>query len=106
MPAYAVGIINETRLNDDIRTYLETIDSTLQPYEGRYIIHGGPYLWMEGEPTGDFIVIEFPNLELASDWYESPAYRAIKLLRIANSVGTIFLVQGVSSSHRATDILV
>lgn len=106
MPAYIVGIINETRLNDDICAYLENIDSTLQSYEGRFIIHGRPYLWMEDEPTGDFIVIEFPNLELASDWYESPVYRAIKPLRTANSIGTIFLVQGVSSSHRAIDILV
>lgn len=106
MPAYAVAILNETRMNDDIRTYLERIDLTLQPYEGRYIIHGGPYVWMEGEPTGDLIVIEFPNLELASHWYESAAYREIKQFRTENSVGNVFLVQGVPSGHRATDILV
>lgn len=105
MPAYAVGIIKETRFNDDIRTYLEHIDSTLHLYSGRFIIHGGPYLCMEGEPTGDLVVIEFPSVALASDWYDSPAYQAIKPLRTANSIGIIFLVQGVPSSHRATDIL-
>lgn len=106
MPAYAVGILHETHLNDDIRSYLDRIDLTLQPYEGRFIIHGGPYLWMEGEPAGDLIVIEFPSLELASNWYDSPAYREIKRLRTNNSVGTVFLVQGVPPDHRATDILV
>jgi uncharacterized protein (DUF1330 family) len=105
MSAYAIGIINETRLNDDIRAYLELIDATLRPYAGRFVIHGGPYLRMEGEPAGDLIVIEFPDLEIASRWYDSPAYRAIKPLRTANSVGTVFLVQGVPSDHRATDIL-
>jgi len=105
MPAYTVAILNETRMNDDIRTYLERIDKTLQPYQGRYIIHGGPYVWMEGESTGDLIIIEFPNLELASHWYDSAAYREIKPLRTENSAGTVFLVQGVPSDHRATDIL-
>lgn len=105
MPAYAVGIINETRLSDDIRKYLQRIDSTLLQYSGRFIIHGGPYLWMEGEPTGDLVVIEFPNMELASGWYESSAYQTIKPLRTANSLSAIFLVQGVPPSHRAIDIL-
>ncbi|NYT85479.1 DUF1330 domain-containing protein [Pusillimonas harenae] len=106
MPAYAVGIINETRLSGAIRDYLEHIDATLQPYLGRFIIHGGPYLPLEGEPTGDLIVIEFPSLELASSWYDSPDYRAIKPLRMENSVGIVFLAPGVPPAHRAIDILV
>ena len=105
MPAYAVAILTETQLNDEIRTYLERIDLTLQPYEGRYIIHGGPYQSLEGEPTGDLIVIEFPTFAQASDWYDSTAYREIKRFRTANSVGTVFLVQGVPSGYCATDIL-
>ncbi|KAA0893103.1 DUF1330 domain-containing protein [Pusillimonas sp. ANT_WB101] len=105
MSAYVVGILTETRLNDDIRRYLDRIDSTLLPYAGRFLIHGGPYLWKEGEPAGDLIVIEFENLDLASRWYDSPAYRAIKSLRMANCVGTVFLVGGVPMGHRAWDIL-
>lgn len=105
MSAYAVGIISETFPNDAIRTYLEKIDSTLQPYAGKYVIHGGPYRWLEGKPAGDLIVIEFDSLEQASAWYESDAYQEIKPLRADNSVGAIFLVQGVSPQHRASDIL-
>jgi uncharacterized protein (DUF1330 family) len=105
MPAYAVAIISETQLNDEIRAYLEQIDSTLQPFAGQYIIHGGPYLSLEGKPAADLIVIEFPDLEHASRWYDSPAYQAIKPLRTANSVGTVFLVQGTPADHRAKDIL-
>lgn len=105
MPAYAVAVLAETRLNDEIRAYLEQIDSTLQPFAGQFIIHGGPYLSLEGEPTADLVVVEFPDLERASRWYASPAYQAIKPLRAANSVGTVFLVQGVAADHRASDIL-
>ncbi len=106
MPAYAVAIISVTRQNDEIRAYLEQIDSTLQPFAGHFIIHGGPYLSLESEPAGDLIVVEFPDMDHASRWYDSPAYQAIKPLRAANSVGTVFLVQGVPEDHRATDILV
>ena len=105
MSAYAIALLSETNLNDDIRAYLEQIDSTLRPYFGRFIIHGGPYSRLEGELAGDLIAVEFPDMELASRWYASPAYQAIKPLRTANSVGTVFLVQGVPTDHRATDIL-
>jgi hypothetical protein len=37
MPAYAVGIIKETRFSDDVRKYLQRIDSTLRVYSGRFI---------------------------------------------------------------------
>ncbi len=105
MPAYAVAILKETRMNDDIRMYLEKIDQTLAPYEGRFLIHGGPYIWLEGEPTGDLIAIEFPDLKQASHWYNSAAYQEIKPLRTDNSVGTVFLAPGVSPNHRSTEIL-
>src|SRR5690606_15325989 len=91
MAAYAVGIISKTFPGDAIRTYLDRIDSTLLPYSGKYIIHGGPYRLLEGESAGDLVVIEFDSLELASAWYESAAYQDIKPLRAENSVGTIFL---------------
>ncbi|WP_025373918.1 DUF1330 domain-containing protein [Advenella mimigardefordensis] len=105
MPAYAVAILSETHLNDEIRAYLEQIDSTLQPFAGQFIIHGGPYFPLEGEPTADLIVVQFPDMDHASRWYASAAYQAIKPLRAANSVGAVFLVQGVPTDHRAMDIL-
>ncbi len=105
MSAYVIAIINETSLSDDIRAYLDQIDATLRPFAGRFVIHGGPYLRLEGEFEGDLVMIEFPDLELASHWYDSSAYQAIKPLRTANSSGTVFLAKGVPSDHHATDIL-
>ncbi len=106
MSAYAVGILNNVRVNDDIRKYLQEIDATLHPYQGRFIIHGDPCLLREGEFPGNLVVIQFPDLERASGWYASPAYCEIKSLRTANSDGIVFLVQGVPVDHVATDVLV
>jgi len=105
MPAYAIAIISETHVNDEIRTYLEQIDSTLKLHEGQFIIHGGPYIQLEGKQAADLVVIKFPSLEHASRWYNSPAYQAIKPLRTANTVGTVFLVQGVPENHHGVEIL-
>jgi uncharacterized protein (DUF1330 family) len=105
MPAYAVAVIRETRFGSEVREYLERIDATLAPHQGRFRIHGGPYRVLEGDWSGDLVVIEFPTHAQALAWYESHAYRAIRPLREDNTEGTVFLVDGVPGTHRTTDIL-
>lgn len=105
MTAYAIAIIHETRFGPEIKKYLQRIDETLVPFSGKYRVHGGPYEPLEGSWSGDLVVIEFPTMEMARNWYESPAYRAIQPLRGENTEGDVFLVQGVSESHRGVDLL-
>lgn len=105
MSAYAVAIIHETRFGPAIREYLAHIDETLHPYAGKFRIHGGPYYSMEGEWSGDLVLIEFPSMVEANGWYNSLAYEAIKPLRTNNTEGVVLLVPGVPDSHKAIDIL-
>lgn len=105
MTAYAVAMIRETRFNDEVAEYLRRIDDTLAPFSGRYLIHGGPYQPLEGALAGDLVVIEFPSMEAARDWYGSDAYSAIRALRTANTEGDVLLVQGVPEGHKGSDLL-
>jgi uncharacterized protein (DUF1330 family) len=105
MTAYAVAIARETQFGPEIREYLQRIDATLAPFSGVYRIHGGPYVPLEGVWSADLIMIEFPSMQLARDWYESAAYRAIRPLRTEHSVGEVFLVEGVAPDHKGVDIL-
>jgi uncharacterized protein (DUF1330 family) len=105
MTAYAIGRLRNVKVGPGIRTYLERIDDTLAPYEGCFIIHGGPKTVLEGEWADDLIVIAFPSLQHARDWYGSPAYRAILSLRTDNADGDVVLVEGVDATHKATDVL-
>lgn len=105
MTAYAVGQLRNVRLNDGIVAYLRGIDATLEPFGGRFIIHGGPKETLEGEARDDLIVIAFPTIEAARGWYASDAYRRLIPLRRQGAEGAIFLIQGVDDAHRATDIL-
>jgi uncharacterized protein (DUF1330 family) len=105
MSAYAVAHLRKVAMGPEIVKYLETIDATLAPYGGRYIVHGGQVEVLEGTWPGHLIVVEFPDLDRARAWYRSPAYQAIVHLRIDNSDGDCILVDGVRTDHRATDIL-
>jgi uncharacterized protein (DUF1330 family) len=92
-------------MGPDIVRYLEGIDATLAPYQGRFIIHGDQPEVLEGTWFGDLIMIEFPDGGSARAWYASEAYRAIQPLRARNSVGLILFIGRVSAAHQATDIL-
>ena len=105
MTAYAIGRLRNIRMGAGIRTYLERIDDTLRPFDGRFIVHGGAKTVLEGAWPEDLIVIAFPDLPQAQAWYDSPAYRDILSFRTDNSEGDVFLIQGVDASHRATDVL-
>jgi uncharacterized protein (DUF1330 family) len=105
MTAYGVGLLRNVRVGPGIVEYLERIDATLEPYGGRFVIHGGSPELLEGEAPGDLIVIGFPDRETALAWYRSPAYQEILALRGDNSDGTIMLVDGVGEGHRAPDVL-
>lgn len=105
MKGYVVGVLREVQMGPPIREYLERIDASLEPFGGRFAIHGGDPEYLEGERPGDLIVIEFPDRATARAWYESDAYQALVPLRAENSSGTIMLLEGVDADHVATDIL-
>jgi uncharacterized protein (DUF1330 family) len=105
MPAYAVGHLHDVNVGPDVVEYLKRIDETLAPFDGRFIIHGGPVSVVEGSWSGDLIVIAFPDKKSIRAWYDSPAYRQILPLRMKNSRGAIFFIDGVSDDHKATDVL-
>ena len=105
MSAYAIAHLDHVDMNADIVRYLEEIDATLAPYSGRFLVHGGPLEVLEGQIRGDIVVVEFPDIEQARQWYASPAYQEILPLRTRNSRSTAFLAQGIDADHKATDVL-
>ena len=105
MPAYAIGHFRKIAMGPPIVEYLERIDATLAPFGGRFLVHGAKPDVREGDFPGNIVIIEFPDRAKAEAWYDSPAYRAILPLRTGNAEGPVILVDGVSASHRATDLL-
>ena len=105
MKAYAMAHLRDVDFNDEIADYLRRIDATLEPFGGRFLVHGGRVHPLEGEFDAALVVLEFPTLDAARDWYRSPAYQPILPLRTGNSRGVAFLVEGVGPDYRGVDKL-
>ena len=105
MSAYAVAHMRQVTVGPPIVEYLQRIDATLEPFGGRFIVHGGEFEPLEGAWPGTLIVIEFSDREQARAWYKSDAYQEILTLRTDNSQSDVILINGVADGHRATDVL-
>ena len=105
MSGYAIGHLRNVTMGPEIVEYLRPIDATLEPFGGRFLIHGGKAEVLEGSWSGDLIVIAFPRVDLARAWYASAGYQDIAALRRDNAAGEIVIMEGVPETHRATDIL-
>lgn len=105
MKSFAVAHLRSLTMGPDIVDYLARIDATLEPYSGRFLVHGSTVETLEGTWTGDLVIIQFPDRDRARAWYTSPAYQQIVRLRTDNSDGCVILVDTIVEPHRAPDIL-
>ena len=101
MPAYAIAHLRSIDLNEEILVYLRKIDASLEPFEGRFLVHGVVPEVIEAPFPGAIVVIEFPDLEHAGAWYESDAYQEILPLRTRNSDSVAILVEGTPPGYKA-----
>ena len=105
MCTFAVAHLRAVRMGPAIIQYLECIDATLAPFQGRFLVHGDRGEVIEGDWPGFLIVIEFPNRDQARGWYRSTAYQEILKLRLENAEGAVIFVDTVAPGHKATDVL-
>lgn len=100
MTAYAIAHLRDPEeLHPEVLEYMERIQATLDPFSGRFIVHGGAVDVREGRWPGSVVMIEFPSGENARGWYESAAYQAILPLRADHLEGEVILVEGVGPDH-------
>lgn len=101
MTAYAIAHIRPETVNEEILDYIERIQPTMDPFGGRFLVHGKEVEVMEGPFAGTVVMIGFPDLDQARAWYASPAYQAILPLRTDHIPGEVILVDGVPADYDA-----
>ncbi|NIH84378.1 DUF1330 domain-containing protein [Amycolatopsis granulosa] len=99
MTAYALAHLMPAEPHPDVCEYLERIQATLDPFGGRFVVHGAAVEVREGSWPGHLVIIEFPTLADARAWYDSPAYQAILPLRADHIDGDLLIVDGVEPGH-------
>ena len=96
MPAYFVAEIEITN-PVGYEPYRAAVPATIAQYGGRYLTRGSNVELIEGGPEPKRVVIlEFADTAAIKHWYDSPEYQKILPIRLANSTGRAFIVDGVS----------
>src|SRR5215472_17566355 len=96
MAAYFVAEIELTN-PAAYEPYRAAVPATIAQYGGRYLSRGGGAELMDGGPAPKRVVIlEFADTAAAKRWYHSPEYQKILPIRLANSTGRAFMIDGVS----------
>lgn len=95
MAAYVVVDITVTD-PETYATYRDLAPATVTLYGGRYIARGGAAETLEGTwaPTR-LVILEFPSVEQARAWVDSPEYAHIKKLRHQSAHSEMVVIAGV-----------
>jgi uncharacterized protein (DUF1330 family) len=95
MAAYVILNIDVTN-PERFAEYVKVAGATVTSYHGRYLARGGRAEKLEGswEPRR-VVVLEFPTLQRAKDWWASEEYRQPKALRQSASATDLIVVEGV-----------
>lgn len=81
---------------DAFEEYKRLVPATVERYEGRYRVVGGIVEVIEGTASlTSPVMIEFPSVELARAWYDSPEYLPLKAKRLAALDTTGVLIEGL-----------
>ena len=72
------------------------VGESIQKYGGRFLMRGGAAQALEGDwPERRRVLIEFPSVEAARKWWDSPEYAKPKAMRRAHSKGRLLMLEGV-----------
>ena len=99
MPAYLIARVQVTDW-DRYREYIKATPEAIERYGGKFIVRGGDVVTLEGEPENRrLVVIEFPTLERAKEFFHSPEYARAKALRTGAAIGQFIAVDGYSGQQ-------
>ena len=93
-PAY---LIVDTRSSDPERMaeYRRLAQAAVEKFGGRYLVRGSPHTTLEGSwQPQRVVVLEFPSMEAAQQFYDSPEYVAARTVRAGVSDFDMLLVEG------------
>ena len=95
MPAYIVVQVN---VNDPTQyeRYKGMAPPAIAQYGGRYLTRGGKTETLEGTwKPSRFVILEFPSMERAREWWHSPEYAEAKALRNRIADTEMLLAEGL-----------
>jgi uncharacterized protein (DUF1330 family) len=93
-PGYVIAEVEVTDPTT-LKKYGDKAPQIVASFNGHYVVRGGDVQALEGEPPkGYIVVIGFDSVQKAREWYDSPAYAAIRPFRQSSTKSRLFIVEG------------
>ena len=94
MKAY---VIVEVSITDQIiyEEYKKLTPATIAAYDGKFLVRGGRPETLEGDWQPErMVVVEFPSVERAKEWWSSDQYSKAKAIRQQAAHTKMLIVEG------------
>ena len=95
MPAFAIFIREATNNPAELEAYTPKAVASLAGHPLKILAAYGRQEVLEGPNMEGVVLVEFPTLEAAKEWYESPAYREAREHRFRGATYRAVIVEGV-----------
>ena len=95
MAAYVVFTREQTLDPSELELYWARVKATMDGHPLKVLAAYGKHVTLEGPQVEGVVIAEFPTLQDAHDWYESPAYQEAAQHRHRGAVYRGVIVEGV-----------
>jgi uncharacterized protein (DUF1330 family) len=95
MPAYVIFIRERTTDKSELDAYAKLAPSSLEGLPVKFLAAYGRQEVLEGPVPEGVAIAEFPSMEEAKQWYESPAYQAAAKHRFKGATYRGLIVEGI-----------
>jgi uncharacterized protein (DUF1330 family) len=96
MPAYIIALVNITN-PEKYQEYAKRAGPAAAKYGGKFHVRGGKQHPLEGNvPFQRIVVDEFPTVEAAKKFYDSPEYQEARKHRLGAADFNMVIVEGAS----------
>lgn len=93
----AAYVIADLDVHDDAayEDYRARVAAVVERFGGRFVVRGGRSETLEGDwKPKRLVVVEFPSMDRAMQFYRSPEYRPLLELRLRAARSTVVVVEG------------
>ncbi|KAA5542681.1 DUF1330 domain-containing protein [Roseiconus nitratireducens] len=95
MSAYIVFIREKTLDQSELESYWQKAPAAMEDHPIKPLAAYGRHVTLEGPEVEGVVIAEFPSLEEARAWYDSPAYQEATQHRLRGAVYRGLIVEGV-----------
>ena len=95
MPAYMIVRVNVTDM-EQYGEYMKLTPAIIEKYGGKFVVRGGEKVILEGPDVTDrMVVVKFPSVQVAKDFYNSEEYQHAISVRKDAAEASFVVVEGL-----------